>query len=259
MRPAWRAALVVRASPAAAAAVAAEPWSSGLPPRPAEAFPGWTPKPPWTGAWSVTAAAADATAAGKASQTTAVVVSAELGSKLGIPARAPARHQLRSRLHLRVPRRHYPFTPPSPSSSPPCGPVPTFSASNPTLTPPRAQRRPLGVPVSAPPLLCSLGPFRPPTLPPTPAACRSPLPAGSPPSSSGKPILLPKPAAPTAASPFPANRVALLRSPPLRPTPPHPLHQRPLLDAPRPPHLQTPRAVCRSTACGPPSPASRDR
>lgn len=124
MRPAWRAALVVRASPAAAAAVAAEPWSSGLPRRPAEAFPGWTPKPPWTGAWSVTAAAADATAAGKASQTTAVVVSAELGSKLGIPARAPARHQLRSRLHLRVPRRHYPFTPPSPSSSPPCGPVP---------------------------------------------------------------------------------------------------------------------------------------
>lgn len=177
MRPAWRAALVVRASPAAAAAVAAEPWSSGLPPRPAEAFPGWTPKPPWTGAWSVTAAAADATAAGKASQTTAVVVSAELGSKLGIPARAPARHQLRSRLHLRVPRRHYPFTPPSPSSSPPCGPVPTFSASNPTLTPPRAQRRPLGVPVSAPPLLCSLGPFRPPTHPrrlPQPPSCREP-------------------------------------------------------------------------------------
>lgn len=145
----------------AAPAVAAEP-------RPAEAFPGGTPKPPRTRTWSATAAPGDAAATGKGSRNKAGVASAELGSKLGDPPtpRAPARRPPRSGLHLRVPGRRHRLHAPLAilvSSLRPIPPHPRRAHRPPSASPPAPRLDPVPRPSAA----------GAPSAP-RPAACRSP-------------------------------------------------------------------------------------
>lgn len=214
----------------AAPAVAAEP-------RPAEAFPGGTPKPPRTRTWSATAAPGDAAATGKGSRNKAGVASAELGSKLGDPPtpRAPARRPPRSGLHLRVPGRRHRLHAPLAilvSSLRPIPPHPRRAHRPPSASPPAPRLDPVPRPSAA-------------GAPSAPRpACRSPLLRRAP---------LPSPPSPSPRPPHPLRRAP---SPPAaRPPPPAPppLRQRPLLAAPRRPRLQTParRLRLRLHACGP--------